>query len=86
MLLEIFIKSGLEVVLCTEILHIKAGMPRIIERMLLLGNKYLERCKNLKNPLIYPLVHEFKSLLDFCIEKGLYCASLNGYPFAFFFV
>ena len=66
----------------TDILLIKAGMPRIIERILLLGNKCLERCTNYKNPLIRPLEHEFKSLLDFCIEKG--CVSLNGCPLAIF--
>ena len=56
----------------TEILYIKADMPRIIERMLSLGNNYLKRCEAYKNPLISPLVHEFKSLLDFFIEKGLW--------------
>ena len=66
----------------TDILHVKANIPRIIDRMHMLGNKFLKRCKLYKNPLIYPLVNEFKTLLDYFIEKGL--SGLNDCPLAFF--
>ena len=45
----------------TDILHIKAYIPRLIERMHFLGNNFLKRSKLYKNPLIYPLVNEFKN-------------------------
>ena len=66
----------------TDILHVKADIPRIIERMNVLGNNYLKRCKLYKNPLVYPLVNQFKILIDYCIEKGL--SGLDKCTFAFF--
>ena len=66
----------------TDILHIKADIPRIIERMHVLGNNFLKRSKLYKNPLIYPLVNEFKNFLDYLIDNGV--SELNNCPLAFF--
>jgi len=48
----------------SDILHVKANIPRVIDRMYLLGNNFLKRCKFSSNALVYPLVNEFKTFID----------------------
>ena len=47
----------------TEILHAQANLPKVEERMLVLGNQYLKKCEIRQNPLICPLIDEFKLVL-----------------------
>jgi len=47
----------------TEILHAQANLPKVEERMLVLGNQYLKKCGLRNNPLICPLIDEFKLIL-----------------------
>ena len=47
----------------TEILHAQANLPKVEERMFVLGSQYQKNCKVRQNPLICPLMDEFMLIL-----------------------
>ena len=47
----------------TEILHAQANLPKVEERILVLGNQYLKKCEIRRNPLICTLIEEFKLIM-----------------------